>query len=192
MPITKFPSGLQVETFEPPPRGLDPLKASNAELVKHGIPRRPTEDQRTMKEYEAVLRRLQRRFFYIEPTFTRREDKQHRPRMRIAEATEASTNWSGAVQYASSGNAFKWVRALGLCQTSMRQYKTPWVGPTAQAGSESMGTAPMTSVRRASNTRSLGRRACPYAFVIPGLSGFLTTRSKSRIFQSTQATRSHA
>jgi Peptidase A4 family len=110
MPITKFPSGLQVETFEPPPRGFDPLKASNAELVKHGIPRRPIEDQRTMKEYEAVLRRLQRRFFYIEPTFTRREDKQHRPRMRIAEATESSTNWSGAVQFASSGNAFKWVQ----------------------------------------------------------------------------------
>jgi Peptidase A4 family len=109
MPVTKFPGGLKVQTFRPPPRSFDPLKAKEADLLKYGFPRRPKEDKAAMERYDAILHRLKGKFHYIVPTFTRREDKQHRPLERIAAGQETSSNWSGAVQYASSGNSFRWV-----------------------------------------------------------------------------------
>jgi len=109
MSTTKFPSGLQVSTFEPPPAGFEPLKSADAELIRHGFPRRPTEDPQAMQRYEAVLRRLQGKFHYIVPTFRRRDDIRHRPLERIA-GTEVYSNWSGAVQHAPKGRAFRWVQ----------------------------------------------------------------------------------
>ena len=108
MSTTKFPSGLEISTFEPPPPGFDPLKASDAELLKHGFPRRPTEDPRAMERYEAVLRHLQGKFHYIVPTFRRRDDVRHRPLERSG--TEVYANWSGAVQHSPAGQAFRWVQ----------------------------------------------------------------------------------
>lgn len=109
MPTPKFPSGLQVSTFEPPPRGFDPLAATDADLVKYGFPRRPTEDPHAMQRYEAVLRRMRSKFHYIVPTFRRRDEIRHRPLEQVA-GTEGSSNWSGAVQHTAQGEAFRWVQ----------------------------------------------------------------------------------
>jgi Peptidase A4 family len=109
MPTTKFASGFEVSTFEPPPPEFEPLKAHDAELVRHGFPRRPAEDPRAMQRYEAVLRRLQGKFHYIVPTFRLRDDVRHRPLERMS-GTETFANWSGAVQHAPEGQAFRWVQ----------------------------------------------------------------------------------
>jgi Peptidase A4 family len=107
--VTKFPSGLQIKTFKPPPPRFNPLKATDAELIRHGFPRRPKEDKAAMERYDAMLRRLKDNFHYIVPTFERHEDKQHRPLKRITEGQETSSNWSGAVAYATSGHSVRWV-----------------------------------------------------------------------------------
>jgi len=109
MSTTKFASGFEVSTFEPPPAGFDPLKAADDDLIKHGFPRRPTEDPRAMRRYDDVLRRMQGKFQYITPTIRRRDDVRHRPLGRIA-GTETFDNWSGAVQHAPEGRAFRWVQ----------------------------------------------------------------------------------
>lgn len=109
MSTTKFPSGLEVSTFEPPPPGFEPLKADDAELTRHGFPRRPVESLEAMQRYEAVLRRLQGKFHYIVPVFRRREDIRHRP-LEQAAGTETFSNWSGAVQHAPKGQSFRWVQ----------------------------------------------------------------------------------
>jgi Peptidase A4 family len=109
MTTTKFPSGFELRTFEPPPAGFDPLKAEDADLIKHGFPRRPVEDPRAMQRYEAVLRRMQGKLRYIVPTFRQRADVKHRP-LGTIEGTESSNNWSGAVQHAPKGQAFRWVQ----------------------------------------------------------------------------------
>jgi len=41
MSTTKFPSGLEVSTFEPPPPGIEPPRADDAELTRRSFPRRP-------------------------------------------------------------------------------------------------------------------------------------------------------
>src|SRR5215469_517906 len=109
MSTTKFPSGLAVTTFVPPPPGFDAPKAEDAELIKHGFPRRPVENKKAMERYDAVLRRLQGKLHYIEPTFRRRDELRHRP-LETIEGTEGSLNWSGAVQHALPGRAFRWVQ----------------------------------------------------------------------------------
>jgi hypothetical protein len=38
----KLSNGTEIGTFEPPAHGIDPLKASQADLEKHGFPSRPT------------------------------------------------------------------------------------------------------------------------------------------------------
>jgi hypothetical protein len=108
MSATQFPSGLRVSTFEPPPPGFDPLQAQDAELIKHGFPRRPMENPRALQRYEAVLRRLQGKLDYVVPTFQRREHIIHRPLERVA-GTETFFNWSGAIQHAPAGQAFTFV-----------------------------------------------------------------------------------
>jgi hypothetical protein len=100
---------IEVETFRPPPHRFDARQASDSDLVRHGFPRRPVEDERAMERYDAVLRRLEGKLHYIVPTFTTRVDKRHRPLERVEEGQETSSNWSGGVQYASAGNAFRWV-----------------------------------------------------------------------------------
>jgi Peptidase A4 family len=109
MPKITLEGGLKVRTFEPPPRGFDPLTASPAELARHGFPPRP-DDPHHLERYRRVFGQLKNKFNYIQPTFQVNTDKRHGPRNRSPEAgTETSTNWSGGVVFAPPGQSFKWV-----------------------------------------------------------------------------------
>jgi hypothetical protein len=78
----------------PWPKGFDPLKASDQELVRHGVPPRP-KDPTLLSEWENLMKRLSRSTF-IEPKF-RRTDRQHGPAIRSD--TQTYPNWSGGVVY---------------------------------------------------------------------------------------------
>jgi hypothetical protein len=103
-----MPSGLKVKTFRPPD-GFDPLTADNDDLQRYGFPPRP-DDPRQQARYETVLKRLKGKLNYIEPTLRRNTEMFHGPRRRISDAVETSTNWSGGVVFAPSGQSFSWLQ----------------------------------------------------------------------------------
>jgi hypothetical protein len=105
---TKFANGMTVTTYAPQP-GLDPLTADVADLVNAGFPARP-DDERHLARYNQVLGSLKGKLNYITPTFRHNPDVVHGPRQRGEGAgTETSTNWSGGVAFAPSGQTFHWV-----------------------------------------------------------------------------------
>jgi hypothetical protein len=104
----KLDGGLKIRTFQPP-AGFDPMTASQADLLKFGFPARPDAGPH-LERYKRVFSALKNKFHYIPPTFRLNPEKIHGPRkLHKAEGTESSTNWSGAVVYASAGQSFKWV-----------------------------------------------------------------------------------
>jgi len=105
----KLDGGITIQTFKPP-AGFDPLSASPADAVRYGFPEPPKEPQH-LARYRRVLQQLKGKFTYIEPTFQVNPHKVHGPRKRLASSgTESSTNWSGGVVYAPSGQSFRWVQ----------------------------------------------------------------------------------
>src|SRR5579862_3627402 len=109
MATVKLDSGIEVTTFARAPRDFDPLLASNAELVRHGFPAKPDEEEHVQR-FNKVLSQLKHKFHYIEPTFRVNHDRVHGPRQAPAAGTETSTNWSGAVVFAPAGASFRWVQ----------------------------------------------------------------------------------
>jgi hypothetical protein len=93
MAETTFPSGLVVRSH-PFPKGFNLLKASDQELVRHGLPPRP-KDPTLLSQWERVMQSLARSTF-IEPEF-RRTDRRHGPIIRSG--TDTSKNWSGEVVF---------------------------------------------------------------------------------------------
>jgi hypothetical protein len=108
MPLITLNSGIKITTFRPPP-GFNPLTESPEDVVKNGFPTRP-EDPHHLERYKRVFRQLNGKFHYVEPTFRVNSERRHGPRMRRPQdGSETSTNWSGGVVYAPSGQSFKWV-----------------------------------------------------------------------------------
>lgn len=108
MPLITLDNGIKITTFQPPP-GFNPLTASPEDVVKNGFPTRP-EDPHHLDRYKRVFRQLNGKFHYVEPTFRVNSERRHGPRMRRPQdGTETSTNWSGGIVYAPSGQSFKWV-----------------------------------------------------------------------------------
>jgi hypothetical protein len=100
--------GLKIRTFEPP-RNIDPLKASLADLDRYGFPARP-DDAHHLARYTRVFSQLKSKIRYVPPTFRLNPEKRHGPRNRAPEAgTETSGNWSGGVVYAPQGQSFRWI-----------------------------------------------------------------------------------
>lgn len=100
--------GINVITFAPP-HGFDPLTASPTDLERYGFPPLP-EDAHHLERYKRVFSQLKHKLNYIQPTFRVNSDRRHGPRKRLTtEGTETSTNWSGGVVYAPTGQSFKWV-----------------------------------------------------------------------------------
>jgi len=106
MAETTFPSGMVIRSH-PWPKGFDPLKASDQELLRHGVPPRP-KDPTLRSEWENLMKSLSRSTF-IEPKF-RRTDRQHGPVIRfrrtdpqhgpaIRSDTQTWPAWSGGVVY---------------------------------------------------------------------------------------------
>jgi hypothetical protein len=114
--------GLKVVTFAPP-KDFDPLKAKPGELERNGFPSLP-EDRHHRDRFNRVFNQLKGKFHYIPPTFRVNREKTHGPRKRPTSAgTETSTNWSGAVVFAPSGQAFSWIQG-------------DWVVPNVDAPTE--------------------------------------------------------
>jgi Peptidase A4 family len=112
-----------VTTFRAPPAGFDPMTASQTDLQRHGFPPRP-EEPHHLARYQRVFAHLKNKFHYVEPTLRVNAEKAHGPRRRQAEAgTETSTNWSGGVVFAPSGDSFRWVEG-------------DWVVPNVDAPTE--------------------------------------------------------
>ena len=96
---------LQVTTYNPAP-GFDPLTADDADLVKNGFPPRQKNPE-LQARYEQILNQLKGRLHYIPATVRQRDEISHGPRQRLASAgTETSTNWSGGVVFAPTGQSF--------------------------------------------------------------------------------------
>src|SRR5204863_8625146 len=97
-----------------PSQGFDPLTADVADLVKAGFPARPS-DPRHLARFNQVLGSVKGKFNYVSPTLRENAEVFHGPRKRTvspstgAAGTETSTNWSGGVAFAPSGETFRWV-----------------------------------------------------------------------------------
>jgi hypothetical protein len=114
----KLSTGMTVTTYSPAD-GFDPLTAEVADLVRAGFPARPT-DPRHLARFNQVLSSVKGKFTYITPTLRENSEVFHGPRQRPVPAgtesasageagTETSTNWSGGVAFAPSGETFRWV-----------------------------------------------------------------------------------
>jgi hypothetical protein len=102
-------AGITLKTFEPP-AGFDPHTAKPSDVVNNGFPERPT-GREQLERYKRVMGQLKGKFNYIAPTFRVNGDRFHGPRKRLAASgAETSTNWSGGVVFAPSGQSFKWIQ----------------------------------------------------------------------------------
>ena len=105
--------GIKITAPEPFPRGFAPLTATSADLQKYGFPPRPS-DPRHLERYKRVFAQLKNKGHYVAPTFRVNEETFHGKRgRRPTDATETSTNWSGGVVFAPSGDSFRWIEGDG-------------------------------------------------------------------------------
>lgn len=114
MAVIKLEGGVTITTFRPP-QGFDPLTESPEKVVAAGFPTRPSDPQ-LLKRYERFFSRTRGKFHYVEPTFRVDSTKSTHPRKSAEKSpedgavTETSSNWSGGIVYAPSGQSFKWVQ----------------------------------------------------------------------------------
>jgi hypothetical protein len=146
-------------TFPPaPPPGFNPLSATDAELRVLGFPPRP-DASKSPEAYARWSKVVSASKFRIAPVVKQTQNYHGPARILGApavNATNLSTNWSGAADYYSSGAPFlgvssfvygEWViplaqQAFGTC-TGGWEYSSQWVGldglnssDVMQAGSE--------------------------------------------------------
>jgi Peptidase A4 family len=126
--------GVKVTLAEPPPAGFDPLAASASDLLRYGLPARPDSGPH-LERYKRVFGQLKSKIHFIQPTFQVNANKRHGPRQRrVGDAPETSTNWSGGVVYAPSGQSFKWVEGdwvvpdVGAPTQNQWYYCASWIG----------------------------------------------------------------
>ena len=119
--------GAKITTYSPPPANFNPLTASQADLTRHGFPTRP-DDPHHLARYQRVFGQLKSKFHYVEATLKVNPEKRHGPRSRAAQAgSESSTNWSGAVVFAPSGDSFKWVEGDWVVPNVDAPTQNQWV-----------------------------------------------------------------
>ena len=126
--------GAKITTFSPPPANFNPLTASQTDLTRYGFPTRP-DDPHHLARYQRVFGQLKSKFHYVEATLKVNPEKRHGPRSRAAQAgSESSTNWSGAVVFAPSGDSFKWVEGdwvvpnVDAPTQNQWYYSASWIG----------------------------------------------------------------
>ena len=160
--VTKLSKGFRVRTYEPAPEGFDPRRATDRQLLRHGLPRRP--DART----EAIWRARWDKAFaravkWIVPEFRDMPGRSHGPmrpsgrRKGVAPAAAGavnatSGNWSGAVDFSARGRPYRWVAGQWTVPNphapgSGAFYASEWVGidgwnspDVLQAGTETQIT----------------------------------------------------
>jgi hypothetical protein len=135
-------SGMTVTTYSPP-TGFDPLKATNAELVRNGFPRRPG-DPELLARWNRVFRELDGKLNYVTPTFERvphvREPRLKRaPRTETTGDTETNDHWSGVQVLQGSGQSFYsltadlWVPRISAPDTTQAYWLMSWIGIDGEA-----------------------------------------------------------
>ena len=150
---------LGVRLFSAPPADFDPLGADDRALVAFGYPPKP-DQHKEPKLYAQWRRRVSRRSTRIEPVFVRQPGKVHGPMRgpsaepealaaaREERADATSTNWSGSVVFASSGDTIGWVE--GEWTVPDRTTRTAASRrTTARPGSGSTAGGPATCSRPA-------------------------------------------
>jgi hypothetical protein len=105
MAVMRLDNGFTVRTFQPPPPGFDPDKASDRERTVYGIPRCPV----TFSALEQRMRTKLRDVRLIEPEFKPRERKKKLPGLKLSHGPETTTIWSGGITFPPSGDTMKWV-----------------------------------------------------------------------------------
>jgi hypothetical protein len=120
--VAKTSKGYSIRTYEVPPPDFDARTASDRELLHHGLPSRP--DAATEPQLRALWdRAFSRPHTWITPEFIEVEGKVHGPVARPRGVTPSiargatpktvvnatSTNWSGSVAFAPSGNTYRFV-----------------------------------------------------------------------------------
>ena len=101
--------GVTVRTFTPAPRGFDPLRASAADLLRHGFPARPDHPQH-LERYRQVFGQMKDRFQYVVPEFAVNKSRSRRLPANVIAATNDMHNiWSGAVVFAPATQSFRWI-----------------------------------------------------------------------------------
>jgi hypothetical protein len=126
--------GIKVTLFESPPPGFDPVTASPSELLKYGCPLRP-DDPHHLARFNRAFGHLKNKGHYIQPALQVNAHIFHGPRRRRpTDATETSTNWSGGVVYAPSGQTFKWIEGdwvvpnVSAPKQNQWYYCASWIG----------------------------------------------------------------
>ena len=105
MGVLQLGKGFSVRTFEPPPEGFNPDKASDRERIVHGIPRCPV----AFGALEQRMRTKLKNFRLIEPQFEPRDQSKRLPNFRPAVAPQTTNNWCGGITFPPSGDALKFV-----------------------------------------------------------------------------------
>jgi hypothetical protein len=142
---------ITIHTFEPPPKGFDPLKASAGDLLRHGYPRRPDaerEPQAAAMWVDAMRRYGQ--FEYVTPEIGERPDHFHGPVRRTKDSPQhiangTSFNWSGEVVFIGQGDSFAWIigqwtvpHVYAVPGVPGTQYSSVWLGIDGDGSSDVM------------------------------------------------------
>ena len=102
-------NGIKITTYPRPPVELDPMTASREELVRAGMPARPTHPD-ALACYERFFTSTKDRFHYIEPTFKPMPGPPgHAP--ITADMAKSTNNWSGVSVRTSTDDPIKSVSA---------------------------------------------------------------------------------
>jgi hypothetical protein len=108
----------KVRTFERPPKGFDPFTATAAQLLHHGLPRRPDptkEPQASLQWVRAMGKYRNFNVKHVVPEFEQQPARIHGPNKRVKEANQglvndSSYNWSGSVLFIDPAkDPFAWI-----------------------------------------------------------------------------------
>jgi hypothetical protein len=119
--VTKTSKGFSIRTYETPAPDFDPRTASDRELLHYGLPSRPDTTQPELRARWDTA--FSRPHTWITPEFVEIEGKTHGPAAKARGVTPAvargaapkavtnatSSNWSGSVAFAPSGNTYRFV-----------------------------------------------------------------------------------
>lgn len=127
----QFPSGASAEVVEPP-EGFDPLKASDDELIRCGLPPRPSKGSHPDK-YARWVKIVDGEIERVVPSFRLNQGKRHSPtagKQVASESTYSSTTWSGSVVAAPANTSFDYIEG----NFTVPQTRSPYLAPRPQAG----------------------------------------------------------
>ena len=95
MGVLKLANGFSVRTFQPPPEGFDPDKASDRQRIVHGIPRCPV----AFGALEQRMRTKLKNFSLIEPKFEPRDQSKKLRTFGLPLRLKPPNNWCGGITF---------------------------------------------------------------------------------------------